>query len=211
METFIPFSGFYNSNHDAILDDAIEQTFSYDQVPDNFYDHVDWQKVHDAYARNYTGHFETWLSSIDQSVNITSLQYESLYSPREYNFETDRIKCTISLADVQTLMAATNQGDLANVIKERFTSRSGFISFYSNDVLTWLEKPLETWDANEIETLILAFISSMGEQLDDYEIMEHSRCNDGIDQSLEAGYNAETWKLINAEKESLTCTSQLKT
>lgn len=200
MQTYIPFSGFYNSDHDALIDDAIEQLFQDDQgcaiLPDDFYDHIDFKIVHEEYAKLYVKSLTQWLERETQFA--PALTFESLYSPREYNFETNRIKCEISLADVQALMDQTNQGDLAAVIKERFTSRSGFFSFYSNDILEWLAKPLETWDENEIETLIMAFMLSHDVELDDYEVMESARCNGVLDEIINEGIDAAGWAIISA-------------
>jgi hypothetical protein len=45
------------------------------------------------------------------------------------------------------------------VIKERHTSRDGFISFYSNNFDDWV-KPLSKYDHNELGTLLTAYAES---------------------------------------------------
>ena len=47
---------------------------------------------------------------------------------------------------------------LRHAIKERFTSRSGFISSYPNNLEAWNSDPL-TWDHNELGTLLVALLS----------------------------------------------------
>jgi len=93
------------------------------------------------------------------------LAFEEMTSPREYNFETDRLFCEIPLAVVRQLFAmskAEGHATLANVIRRRFTSRSGFISFYDNDLAAWLEKPVRDWDHNELGTLLFACLELKG-------------------------------------------------
>jgi hypothetical protein len=55
---------------------------------------------------------------------------------------------------------------LSRAIKEQFTSRSGFTSLYSNDVLEWIVKPLDKWDHNEIGTLFECIILQAGKEGD---------------------------------------------
>ncbi len=51
---------------------------------------------------------------------------------------------------------AEEHATLAQVIKERFTSRDGFLSGYRNELDSWLAKPLRDWDHNELGTLLIA-------------------------------------------------------
>lgn len=66
-----------------------------------------------------------------------------VWSPREYNFYTDRIYVSIDISDedvervVHLMLADYNR--LQNVIHDRHTSHSGFISFMSNDIDDWLK------------------------------------------------------------------------
>jgi hypothetical protein len=86
------------------------------------------------------------------------LEFEKLESPREYNFGTDRIFARIPVSVLGTLKAAVTLGNLADVIKERHESRSGFASFYTTDIEEWNEKPLADWDHNELCTLLIAWM-----------------------------------------------------
>jgi hypothetical protein len=53
-------------------------------------------------------------------------------SPREYNFYTDRIECEINIDAGDVLYYLEhNRAEYDKYLVERFTSRSGFISFYS--------------------------------------------------------------------------------
>jgi hypothetical protein len=88
-----------------------------------------------------------------------AFEFAEMTSPREYNFTTDRVFCRVAFADVEKMLGATKPDTLARIIRERFTSRSGFISFYSAEFADWMAKPREKWDANECGTLLIAFLA----------------------------------------------------
>lgn len=159
MLTTIPFSGFYGSGHDDELDQALDRMFTdratgcevNTDLRDRAYDACHWPKVFDRYAKVYA-------EALANECEI-DMTFESLRSPREYNFSTDLIFCQISLEEVRRLRAETNEKNLRDTIRERFTSRSGFHSFYSNDLDHWDE--IETWDHNEVGTLLEAYIQQV--------------------------------------------------
>lgn len=100
------------------------------------------------------------------------LEFGEMTSPREYNFETDRIFATIPLAVVRImwkLSEAESHATLRRVMEERHSSRSGFISFYSASWADWESKPLPDWDHNELQTLLIAVCEIRGADWDDSE------------------------------------------
>jgi hypothetical protein len=173
METTIPFAGFYSSIHDEELDRALESIFSNsrgDVIPslkDKAFDLVDWSECHLAYAEKYTECFA-------DKFNL-SLKFKMLCSPKYYNFETDRIICSIELAEVTRIFQSLENFDvLRQHIKGRFTSYDGFISHYPNKLEDWPIE-LENWDHNQVGTLIEAYViekhgSRLG-QYDEYTLM----------------------------------------
>jgi hypothetical protein len=186
MLSVIPFSGFYNSIHDSELDRALEQMFSdesgnpYDGLVSCAFDLVQWQKVHAAYAAHYAAAF-------CEEFDIVGATFESLASPREYNFETDRIFITLPEPEVSRILTVTPRDILDNVASEMFTSRSGFISHYSPDVDSW--GPVAEWDHNQCFALLSAYVLHMrdGEAFDswaEYSIMEHCSGNGYLDKWL---------------------------
>jgi hypothetical protein len=194
----LPFEGFYNSSHDAILDDALESLTQDDHgnQPDDapqLSDGINWQKVHEAYVIEYVKAFKQALE-----LPLESLTFEELTSPKYYNYETDKIFCTISEADLKTLSNSVNQGALAEKIKEQCTNQSGFISFYSNDVLEWLKKPLNEWDHNEVAILLEAWIKQEQIDLDPYSLMDTARGNGVLDNILLNNMKPEGLALLNA-------------
>lgn len=199
--TAIPFSGFYHSLHDSELDTALERMFEVDGTGNTInqdllamaQDCVDWREVHKAYAAEYAECFA-------HEFGITGMVFESLKSPREYNFETDRIYCEIPAQTITRMLAETPPETLDAVAGEMFTSRSGFISFYTPDVGAWGE--LTTWDHNQRLALVTAYVLHRrdGEEFDtwaEHSLMENAFCNGAIDNML---FSGDTKRLARLEK-----------
>jgi hypothetical protein len=169
----IPFSGFYESVHDQQLDQAQERDAEYFASRDNdsypnavgmeesdlneiLFEMADWHKAHTSYAERYTNNFTGYVKQ-ETGMDL-GLVFEKLDSPRFYNFETDRIFAFIPVPVAEQLRAAVTLGNLAEVIKERHESRSGFCSFYTTDIEEWTAKPVAEWDSVELSTLLIAWM-----------------------------------------------------
>lgn len=183
MLTTIPFSGFYESHHDAELDDALDRMFSdrgtgctvNGPLRDRALGACQWGLVHGNYAAEYA-------RALAEKFKI-AMKFESLQSPREYNFATDRIFCEIELEEVKRIRSATDEKAFRDEARNRFTSRSGFISFYSPDVDDWGD--IDDWDHNQVGTLIAAYIDEQAMGFDmgaEYDLMESARCNGRLDE-----------------------------
>lgn len=163
----LDFPGFYESVLSDALDDAETQMVeglidSYD-LPAEANPHT---ACYDAskYSIGFkaiTEAYVDWLNHVLDNTGIV-LAFDSMESPREYNFTTDALFVTIN--DLALLVRRTDPAILEAVIKEQFTSRPGFISFYSNDIRDWRVKPLDKWDHNERGALITAYIRQRMEQ-----------------------------------------------
>lgn len=185
--TKIPFCGFYHSSLDQAIDHEIENVgynrvqdgsnegdessypaalrLSESDICDAFYasDVADFGSARLDMAKAYLEQFDSLVEDhLGESLGLT---FESISSPRFYNFETDRLFAFISDSSIERLWKI-NESDgfksLAKVIESRFTSRSGFISHYPNDLDSWRAKPLADYDHNEIETLLMAALESRG-------------------------------------------------
>ncbi len=206
MLAVIPFSGFYHSVHDSALDDAFNQMFSDSSGNTNFdlveraFNLVDWTMVHVAYAEAYVENFGL-------HFKLPSLKFESLNSPREYNFTTDRIFVELSTDDVRRVFSEVPRMELRIKAEEMFTSRSGFISYYDPDYSTW--GGVEGWDHNQLLCLLTAMadtddICSSGDDFDgwpQFSLMEDDQCNGHLDRMLEEAmvhkHNDEAQRLWN--------------
>lgn len=188
IETTIPFSGFYESVHLSLIESAIESMFSDDSggslgLENAFNDLCDFRKVFYSYAQCYAENFSV-------AFKIPSLKFETLESPREYNFTTDRVFCKISMEDVKAIYERLSNTEgrkvFEDVAKSMFTSRSGFYSFYSPDVEDWGD--IEDWDANQIGCMLHALASyDTGKDYDsweEYALMEDMQSNGYIDNWL---------------------------
>ena len=160
----IPFAGFYGSKYSGELDHVQERFVEYEveknpglnpDIPnESLWKAADYGKAFDYIARKYVAHFNDYIET-EYELDL-DLKFESMTSPREYNFQTDRIFCEISEENVRKLRSAVSDPALRHAIKERFTSRSGFISSYPNRLEDW--PPLEQGDHNELGTLLVALL-----------------------------------------------------
>jgi len=174
--TTIPFSGFYDSIHSDNIDDAERQMFE-DRDDGNelpgaevlfsaLFRSCNYRAVRNAYAKDYCENFGRWLK-------IDSLKFDELKSPRFYNFETDRIFAYLSEADVIRLYNSMPYDKLEALAVKKFTSRDGLSSFYNPDILTW--GPVETWDHNQIGTILELAAEEESGDFDSYA--EHELVN----------------------------------
>lgn len=131
---------------------------------------ADWSIAHGMIARDYLERFADAMNEhCDAKPDCGfALDFELVNSPKEYNFTSDRLFAFIDETAAQFMLDNTSPGTLADAIRERHTSRSGFISFYSCNPQAW-NKPISQWDHNELETLLIAFLNDCvdrGDELD---------------------------------------------
>lgn len=193
--TTIPFAGFYYSLHDSELDQGLDQMFSdhasgcniNTELRDHAFNLVNWRYVHEAYAKeyckNFAEHFEI------------PLTFDELKSPREYNFTTDRIFALVGELHLIKLFVETDKDLLRAKIKERFTSRSGFSSFYSPRLEEWPARVTD-WDHNQIGTLFEVLVGEDFDQYAEYDLMSDSFSNGFIDNLL-CDSSKEVVRLVN--------------
>lgn len=190
----IPFSGFYETLHDDAFDHALEMIFSDSSGNPlggkmaDAWGYVDWKKAQTNYAKKF---------GIDlcAHLGIKGAEFEEMVSPREYNFETDRIFMLIPDQELRRMRRETPVEILDQVAKERHTSRDGFISFYSNDPRMWPK--FEDWDHNHLGTLFRAYLlHKEGLDFDEYSgICEDYNGSGAIDNWLFDGCNPELQRL----------------
>lgn len=175
--TTIPFAGFYESMWSQGLERAEEMHLEYLEQEEGvamlasaeaIWKASDYRAMCNYVARKYVDYLNDYIK--DEFDLDLDLKFESMQSPREYNFETDRIFCEISDENLRKLRTFVPEDELRLAIKTRFTSRSGFISGYPNNLDDW--PALEDWDHNEIGTLFVALLGEGGDwEWDIYENM----------------------------------------
>lgn len=124
-------------------------------------DCTNYSAAYEAMARDWCESFDDWAMD-NLATPANAFTFESMISPRFYNFETDRVFCTVPLAVMESLWQGLGRDKLQSVIESRHKSRSGFISFYDSDIESWLEKSPVDMDHNELGTLLVAAMAQAG-------------------------------------------------
>jgi len=125
IETSINFGGFYESIHDGNIDHMVE-AYEYD------FDHVDYKKTFQSYIDEYCSKLSSYIND-EYQVDI-DFKNIKLYSPQYYNYSTDVIDCKIHTNQVNSLNEILKKdNEFLSFLKDRTTSCSGFVSFYTYD------------------------------------------------------------------------------
>lgn len=165
--TGIPFSGFYETVHR----DHIDRFYEDDQgdISDE-----KMKKLCDNAKEDEKDYCREYVHCFSKFIGI-KLEFESMTSPKEYNFKTDRIFAHIDEADVEELKRKVDHDKMKELVKRKFTSYDGFRSFYDNNYDNWLKQE-EPFDHNQIETLIECYASQIDEDWE-MEITEDTMGN----------------------------------
>ena len=125
------FGGFYNSEHDQLIDGMLESYFCDENgQPQDLPDNINYQNIFVEYSKQYLIALNTCL--LDETGNDCLFHFERLDSPREYNFKTDSIYCAISNQNFKTLKKLfLADSQCIKYINDTSRSRDGFISFYN--------------------------------------------------------------------------------
>ena len=183
LESTIPFDGFYNSYISSDIEHQIGQQIEWDsdiydlnedeqQILWDNYLSVNRVSFYNEIAEHYT---DLYIDALNERLEGFTLnaKFNLLTSPREYNFETDRIFIDIERDHAIGFIKYTIKNykkELENKIKERFTSRSGFWSHYKNVLDLWTQDYSE-WDCNMIGTCFELF--DLEEEEINYSLREY--------------------------------------
>ena len=175
LESTIPFDGFYNSFIDDDIDHQIGQQIEWDcdiydlnvneeKILWDSYLSVNRSYFYNQIAEDYTNFY---IDDLNAKLNYAypnhgftlNAKFSFLTSPKEYNFETDRIFIDIEknhAIDFIKYIIKNYKKELENKIEDRFKSRSGFNSYYKNSLDLW-PKNYSEWDFNQIGTCFELF------------------------------------------------------
>ena len=169
LESTIPFDGFYESFISDDIDHQIGQHIEWDSdtfdlneseeeiIQDNYLT-VNTSYFYNQIAEDYTNFYIDALNERLEGFTLKAT-YKCFESPREYNFETDRIFIEIEenhAIDFIEYIIKNYKKELEKKIQDRFTSRSGFISSYKNSLDLWIDDYSEL-DFNMIGTCFELF------------------------------------------------------
>jgi len=144
IETWLPvFPGFYST-----IFEADEEPF----LEENDCTHDDIVFDNKEYENDVA---ESVCNTMAEKLKdyVTSIEKQAVSSPKEYNFYNDsiNIKVTLSKANLKAIRKAVrdNWKEYGEFVKECYTSRPGFMSFYPNCPEMWSENTKNFSDFSE--------------------------------------------------------------
>ena len=169
LESTIPFNGFYESFISDDIDHQIGQQIEWDtdiydlnedeqQILWDSYLSINRSYFYNQIAEDYTNFYIEILNRRLKGFTLKA-KFNLITSPREYNFETDRIFIEIEenhAIDFIKYIIKNYKKELEKKIEDRFTSRDGFYSFYKNSIDLW-PQDYSKWDYNQIGTCFELF------------------------------------------------------
>lgn len=195
----LPSHGLYNSFIGTELDNALEN-YTYDS--DKQFELSEWMNTSDAYHRasrkvnermiiEYGEFFIDWLNE-QYGCNIKAHDFE--YVPMNGRNQGDTLHAMIDTDSLPTLDTLAHDIDslhdkLKALAIERLSSRSGFISFYSNDITPLLDKPYAVWGDAYIMVLIELMLDDTGYDISDVE-QDYLESINGYGGSIEYLFDA---------------------
>ncbi len=197
QNTWLPvFTGFYESifdESDSYIESATQSESEYHEhypemveagVPFEFFQYNLWDCLN--YKKGNQGVAEYLCDGITELEScgiIQSVQFQAVKSPRFYNFETDSIDCVITY-DNDKLMKylRDNKEALQKYIEDKYTSRSGFSSFYPNTLDYWMNE--ENHNEHEVGSL-LNFVLFNEDDEAELTLLSASNCHEGFSNGVE--------------------------
>ena len=212
QKTWLPvFTGFYESGFDAshsyieretcLSEEEFKEYFSelheagvtQEYFNNNLYNYLDYKAAYNESAE----YIANSLMDLEHQGIILDVTYESLVSPKYYNFSNDSINCEIKY-DSQKLMKylRDNKAEFEQYITERYTSRSGFISSYSNQLDYWMDE--DNHGEHEVGSLLNFVLFN-----EDEDAVVTLICESNVDEAFMNACNFDTKRMIQDYKKSL--------
>lgn len=186
VSTWLPlFSGFYetiwngDSQEECELEN-INELRAEIGLPKVDWDDVEWDT--DSYEKAVVeGVTDYVCEELIKMKLIKAYRLEKLSSPREYNFYTDAIHVQMTVTESNKRMIegylTLHRPAFEAYLKERYTSRSGFISSYENYIEAWMDDFEETITHEHKLGAVFEFILRHEDQVREIDIYEHLRGN----------------------------------
>lgn len=174
-QSYLPiFTGFYGSFFDDYLNDLEEMEYEYlaengiqDEQPE-----FDYQTFYKDCSYEMMYKVCELLTDLDL---IDNYYFVELRSPREYNFQNDKIIVDYVLTEINVFKIKNylfrNYGAFKRYINENYTSYDGFMSFHSNNADEWLALFSECVNDEHKLGSILNFILE-NEDTSEYDLFE---------------------------------------
>ncbi len=141
IESYISqFPGFYGTYFESDLAEEMvleDENLNYDQVE------FDYEEYRKRVVEKVISEIQNQLNLEGFNINI---EFDGIYSPREYNFGNDVINCTyeFTTADLDKLKEylMDNDNDFKTFLDNNYSSFDGFISYFETEPKTWLNEYL---------------------------------------------------------------------
>lgn len=183
----LPFAGFYESIYDIHIDNTIEY-YLYDLEGEQL------EKAQDAvYMMNYDATrkaiCEHYIQAYNQvfydQFNIDlNLSFNSLYSPKFYNFENDRLFVNIDPEIFKQVIQLLDDEVMQETLSEKYKTRDGYIVFESTiDAIKNKEYTLFSSDLFEL-------------LLPENDVAENWQFTDQISEIISNSFPAEVWEAL---------------
>lgn len=149
VDTWLPiFSGFYGTIWESDGEteenelDEINRKRREKEMPPVTWEEVRWS--YEEYKQNVVRGITRRIEKDLQALRlVSSIKFQEVRSPREYNFTNDSINVEISITKANTKNILTYLQDYIEefsiYLKDKYTSYDGFCSSYSPDVSGWLD------------------------------------------------------------------------
>jgi hypothetical protein len=174
FKTFLPvFTGFYNTifeadNENSEIDDINMHRRNKNMSEIGFDDcNFNYAEYRKEVSIAVTKYIENELKDIDV---LSKIEFEGLYSPKEYNFSNDSINIEVELTEdnIKEIKKYLydNLDEYKQYLKDNYSSYDGFVSFYPNTFEGWLELTKDFNDFSDKMHLlgsVLEFICQMNE------------------------------------------------
>jgi hypothetical protein len=153
VETWLPvFSGFYGTIWEGDREEELEIDGINEKREELGLSPVEW----DAVEFDYEGYMKDVCERLTRYIGeelkrkglIAGYRFQSIRSPREYNFTNDAVDVEYTLVKENVRAIGRylmhHRKAFEEYVKETYTSRSGFVSSYSNDAGVWLKDIQDT-------------------------------------------------------------------
>ena len=155
MVVFIKFGGFYESIHMYHIEKEISCSVGVDDYIDKYNespDYIDFKPVLNEYGLKWVEDFKEALEKEEIYPLVLNMKFLGVSSPREYNYRTDEIIVSISLADIIKAHKWIQEDKALEGIKKNLwdkmlehttTSAPGYIPFFAKQDY---DKKIEKWE-----------------------------------------------------------------
>ena len=126
MKTYLNFGGFYQSYHGEAIESWVEPDWDDYQDYQDYQAVYDWPKARQLYALLYVDWFNM-LFDVD-------LKLIRVWSPKEYNFQTDALEVELSeaaLGRLKTLVQDNYAKEFEYHLKTIASARAGYIPLFT--------------------------------------------------------------------------------